>query len=194
MAVAHNEDGVAVLDNLVEIRAPFNPTSATEQIAGTLRAYGLRHTVGDKYAAAWVVDAFSKLGVRYEHSERDRSSVYLDALPLFTSGRARLLQNNRLVTQFASLERRTSPVGKDRVDHGVGGHDDLANSCAGALELATSGPPPIDYGAILRSVTGMGPDPRYGRFNRGRMEPAPGRLERQLAANLRQQDRGGRPA
>jgi hypothetical protein len=118
--VAHNEDGVAVLDNVLEIKSPFNPTAATEQTANTLHAYGLHHTVGDKYAAAWVVDAFSKLGVRYEHSDRDRSSLYLDCLPLFTSGRARLLDNKRLVTQFASLERRTSVAGRDRVDHGVG--------------------------------------------------------------------------
>jgi hypothetical protein len=57
-------------------------------------------------------------------------------LPLFTSGRARLLDSKRLVTQFASLERRTSPIGKDRVDHGPGGADDLCNSAAGALVAA----------------------------------------------------------
>jgi hypothetical protein len=37
-------------------------------------------------------------------------------LPKFTSGRVRILDNPRLVTQFAALERRTSPIGKDRVD------------------------------------------------------------------------------
>jgi hypothetical protein len=186
MAVAHNEDGVAVLDNLVEIRAPFNPTSATEQIAGTLRAYGLRHTVGDKYAAGWVVDAFSKLGVRYEHSERDRSALYLDALPLFASGRVRLLDSKRLVTQFSSLERRTSPVGKDRVDHGPGGHDDMCNAAAGALVLATSGPPPIDWAAVVPGIVAQlrsGAYRGYGRFRS--QEPAPGRLERQIEANER---------
>jgi hypothetical protein len=57
---------------------------------------------------------------------------------LFTSGRARLLDNKRLTTQFASLERRTSPIGKDRVDHGPGGHDDLCNSAAGSLVAAIS--------------------------------------------------------
>ena len=51
----------------------------------------------------------------------------------FNSGRVRLLDNQRMVTQFANLERRTSPIGKDRVDHGPGGHDDLCNSAAGAL-------------------------------------------------------------
>jgi hypothetical protein len=36
------------------------------------------------------------------------------------------------------LERRTSPGGRDRVDHGPGGHDDLANAAAGAITLATA--------------------------------------------------------
>jgi hypothetical protein len=38
--------------------------------------------------------------------------------------------------QFSSLERRTSSVGRDRVDHGRDGHDDLCNAAAGALTLA----------------------------------------------------------
>ena len=136
-AVAHEEDGVAILDCLIEIRAPFNPSDATKQIADVLKSFGLTDTVGDRYAGEWVVDAFAKCGISYRHSDRDRSSIYLDALPLFTSGRARLLDNRRLVTQFASLERRTSSIGKDRVDHGPGGHDDLCNSAAGALVLVS---------------------------------------------------------
>ena len=140
LAIAHDEDSVAVLDCLVEIKAPFNPTSATEQMAETLKSYGLTETVGDKYAAEWVVDAFAKCGIRYRHSERDRSAIYLDALPVFTSGRVRLLDHPRLVTQFASLERKTSAAGKDRVDHGPNGHDDLCNSAALALILRGSQP------------------------------------------------------
>jgi hypothetical protein len=136
MAVAHTEGNIVVLDCLVEVRAPFNPSAATEQIASVLRSYGLQRTTGDRYSAQWVVEAFAKCGITYEHSERDRSALYLDCLPLFTSGRARLLDSKRLVTQFASLERRTSPIGKDRVDHGPGGADDLCNSAAGALVAA----------------------------------------------------------
>jgi hypothetical protein len=135
-AIAHNENDAAVLDCMIEIKAPFNPTSATKSVCDMLGTYGLSKTVGDKYAAAWVVDAFAKHGVTYEHSERDRSAIYLDALPLFTGGRAKLLDDKRLVSQFVSLERRTSSVGKDKVDHGPGGHDDLCNSAAGALVLA----------------------------------------------------------
>ena len=101
-----------------------------------MREYGVSTAIGDRYGAEWVSSAFSKLGVRYEVSERDRSQIYLDMLPLFTSGRARLLDNSRLITQFAGLERRTSPMGKDRVDHGKGGFDDACNAASLAMVLA----------------------------------------------------------
>jgi len=101
LAIAHDEDGVAILDCLFEIKAPFNPTAGIVDMAGVLKAYGLTRTVGDKYAAEWVVDAFAKAGIRYQQSNRERSAIYLDVLPKFTSGRARILDNPRLVTQFA---------------------------------------------------------------------------------------------
>jgi hypothetical protein len=136
-AIAHLEKDIGVLDCLIEIRAPFNPTEATATIAGTLGEYGLRETVGDRYGAAWIPDAFAKHGITYKHSDRDRSAIYLDSMAAFNSGRIQLLDNRRMVTQFANLERRTSPIGKDRVDHGPGGHDDLCNSAAGALVQLT---------------------------------------------------------
>jgi hypothetical protein len=60
-------------------------------------------------------------------------------LPLLTAGRVRLIDNDRLVSQFSSLERRTSSTGRDSVNHGSGDrHDDLSNAVAGALTLAAS--------------------------------------------------------
>jgi hypothetical protein len=132
-AICHDEGDVAVLDCLIEVRPPFNPSAATHEMAEALKSYDLTRTVGDRYSAGWVVEAFAKEGVAYEHSERDRSEGYLDALPLFTSGRVRLLDNPRLVSQFASLERRSTPVGRDKVDHGPGGRDDCCNAAALAL-------------------------------------------------------------
>ena len=137
--IAHAEGEIAVLDCLLEIAAPFNPTTATGDVAKTLKSYGLSEVVGDRYAASWVVDAFSRHGIRYTHSERDRSAIYADALPLFTSGRVRLLDNRKVVAQIAGLERRTASFGRDRIDHPAGGHDDLSNSAAGALVLLGSG-------------------------------------------------------
>jgi hypothetical protein len=149
MAIAHAEGRVAVLDHLTEIRAPLNPDVATAQIAETLRAYRCTSTVGDKYAAQWVVEAFRKRGIAYRHSEGDRSSIYLNVLPLLTSGRARLLDNKRLVHQLASLERHTTAIGKDRVDHAPGAHDDVANAAAGALALAMSHQPLLITPVVL---------------------------------------------
>ena len=139
LSVCHDEAETAVLDCMVEIKSPFNPTSAVETLAATLKQYRLSEVTGDRYAAGWVPDAFKKVGIRYIQSERDRSAAYLDVLPLFTSGRVRLLDIPRLAAQFAGLERRTSAVGKDRVDHGPGGKDDCCNSAALALSARTTG-------------------------------------------------------
>ncbi len=79
LAIAHDEDGVAILNCLFEIKSPFNPTAAIAEMAGVLKAYGLTRTVGDKYAAEWVVDAFAKAGIKYQHSDRDRSAIYQNA-------------------------------------------------------------------------------------------------------------------
>ena len=138
LCIAHDEDETAMLDCCLEIRAPFNPTSAVEQIAATLREYGLSSTVGDKYASGWVPDAFARVDVTYTHSEVDRSEAYLNVLPKFMAGKVRLLDNARLISQFASLERRSTPVGRDRVDHGVGGKDDCSNAAALVLSARSN--------------------------------------------------------
>jgi hypothetical protein len=46
------------------------------------------------------------------------------------------LDNPRLLSQFRQFERRTGTA-KDVIDHPRGGHDDLCNSVAGALVLAS---------------------------------------------------------
>jgi hypothetical protein len=139
MGIAHAEGEAIILDCLIERRPPFNPSVVVEEMAASVRPYRVGTVTGDRYAAQWVVEAFAKHGIRYRHSHRDRSALYFDALPLFTSGRAQLLDNRRLVAQFAGLERRTSSGGRDRIDHGPNGHDDLCNAAAGAMVLASQG-------------------------------------------------------
>jgi hypothetical protein len=163
LAISHDEGDVAVLDCLIEIKPPFNPSEATAQMAAALKSYRLTRTVGDRYAAEWVVEAFKKCGIGYEHSERDRSAIYLDALPLFTSGRVRLLDNPRLASQFANLERRTSIGGRDRVDHGPGGHDDLCNASALALITKVATPMVISAEVLKRSAMPTGRSRHYGQ-------------------------------
>ena len=78
-------------------------------------------------------DAFQKHGVRYVASERSRSELYLDALPELMSGSVSLLDDPRLVGQISQLERRTTRMGRDSIDHMSGASDDLANAALGAL-------------------------------------------------------------
>jgi hypothetical protein len=148
-AIAHDEGEAAILDCLFERRAPFDPSTVVHDIAELLRSCRISDVEGDMYAAEWVVSAFGKEGIAHRASERDRSAIYLDALPLFTSGRVRLIDNARLIHQFAGLERRTSRVGRDLVDHPPGGSDDAANAAAGAVVLvAGSGGAPASNRGI----------------------------------------------
>jgi hypothetical protein len=140
LAVAHRSpDGFYILDCLWEKPSPFNVETAVGEACEILRNYRLERVIDDKYAVGFVESAFQRNGIFYETSERDKSALYLEALPLFTTGRVRLLDNRKLAHQFTSLERRTSPIGKDSVSHPdhKNAHDDLANACAGALVLAS---------------------------------------------------------
>ncbi|MGH7012550.1 MAG: hypothetical protein ACREEL_00070 [Stellaceae bacterium] len=137
-AIAHAEGETAVLDALYEKRAPFDPSTVVAEVAEMLRTYGCARATGDNFGAAWVAEAFEKHGIRYIVSDRKRSAVYLDALPLFTAGRARITDSPRLVHQLVSLERRTTRAGKDEVNHPSGSADDAANAACGALVLAAT--------------------------------------------------------
>lgn len=137
VAVAHQETGGrVVLDSARAFVPPFQPSDIVRQCTETLSSYGLSSVTGDAYAAAWVSDEFRKCGVTYQHSELPKSGIYLEALPLFTSGMVELLDAPLLRTQLLLLERRTRAGGRDTVDHPRGAHDDIANSALGALRLA----------------------------------------------------------
>ena len=78
--------------------------------------------------------------MNYEPADKSKSEIYVDLLPLINSTAVDLLDNERLVTQLTSLERRTSRGGRDSIDHAPGAHDDLANAVAGALVTAYKNP------------------------------------------------------
>jgi hypothetical protein len=137
-AIAHKENDRLVLDAVREIRPPFSPEDATRELAGFLRRYGVTTVRGDRYAGMWPREAFERHGVRYETSDRDASALYLELLPAIMSRRASLLDNPRLMSQLASLERRAGPFARDRVDHPPNGHDDIANAVAGAFAMLSA--------------------------------------------------------
>jgi hypothetical protein len=138
-AVAHiAEDGTVILDATFERTAPFDPSNVVREVAQLAEQYGVETVRGDNYAPMWVTEAFAKQGLSYEQSKLSRSEIYLNLLPLLTSGRASLLDVPRLAIQLSSLERRASRAGRDSVSAPIGAMDDLANAAAGALVLAAT--------------------------------------------------------
>jgi hypothetical protein len=133
MAVSHREGDTVILDAVRERKPPFSPEAVVEEYSDFLKTYRITKVRGDRYAGEWPREQFRKRGINYEPSEKNRSELYLDMLPLINSGGVDLLDNDRLVTQLLGLERRTSRAGRDSIDHSPGGHDDIANAVAGAI-------------------------------------------------------------
>jgi hypothetical protein len=136
VAVSHTEGERAVIDAVREITPPFSPDAVIEEYAALLKSYRIVAATGDRYAGEFPRELFRKHGITYECSEQPKSDLYRDLLPLLNSGRVVLPKSERLVAQLVGLERRTARSGRDSIDHGPGGHDDIANVIAGAASLA----------------------------------------------------------
>ena len=135
LAISHRDHPTdrIVLSAVRERRPPFSPEDVVEEFAELLKAYQCATVSGDRYAGEWPRERFRVHGITYELSEKPKSDIYRDLLPLLNSGRIELLDNTGLVTQLCGLERRTARGGRDSIDHPAGAHDDLANAAAGAL-------------------------------------------------------------
>ncbi len=153
LAIAHFEgeegEGRIVLDRIEEWVPQFKPQDVIAEIAEILGDYRLESCRGDKYAAGFVTSAFSDCGISYENSTLDKSQIYLEFQPLMMQRRVDLLEHKKLREQLRGLEQRTRSGGRDSVDHYAGGHDDVANSVAGACVLAKGRPQ--DEVCILQS-------------------------------------------
>ncbi len=137
LAIAHVEaDGLAFLDAVREVKPPFSPDDVVTEFSDLAKVYGASVVHGDAYAGQWPRERFAVNGIHYEVRDRNKSAIYSDFLPALNGKRIRLLDNQRMIGQMVSLERRTSRGGRDSIDHAPGSHDDLANAVAGALTYA----------------------------------------------------------
>jgi hypothetical protein len=143
MALALATTGGQINVYRVEERVPpFVPTEVVREFADIMKQYGVRRATSDRYGGCWPVDAFLKCGIMVEPSDLSASEIYLEASALMNSGRVHLPRDDeRLKLQLQLLERRTSPGGKDRVDHPIGAHDDRSNAAMGAAVLASRNTP-----------------------------------------------------
>jgi hypothetical protein len=136
LAICHCEGERVVLDCALERKPPFSPDDVVREFAATIKSYGIASCQGDHYGGLWPRERFAVHGIDYVASSQTKSEIYLAMLPMLNSGRIELLDNVRLIAQLCSLERKTSRVGRDTVDHPPHQHDDVINACAGALVLA----------------------------------------------------------
>ena len=113
LAICHREaDGRVVVDAVRERRPPFSPEDCVLEFAGLLKAYGVRKVTGDRYAGEWPRERFRLAGISYEVSDKTKSDLYRDMLPLVNSGKVELLDHPRLISQLCGLERRTARGGR----------------------------------------------------------------------------------
>ena len=61
------------------------------------------------------------------------SEIYVESLPLWARNAVSIPKHPKLIRELRLLERRTSRIGRDAVDHGRNGSDDYANSVVGVL-------------------------------------------------------------
>lgn len=137
MAISHRDGERFVIDAVREVKPPFSPQTVIEEFATLVKTYRITRVTGDRYAGEFPRELFRKHGIRYVCAEKPKSDLFRDLLPLLNSGRIVLPKSDRLLNQLTGLERRTARSGRDSIDHGPGGHDDLANAVAGAADLIT---------------------------------------------------------
>src|SRR5262249_16965628 len=116
--------------------ASGNSNSGASPPSGSSEMIGMMH----RPCPVWTAPtdhpgATGKLGFEYIRSSRPKGAIYLESLPVFTRGLARLPNNARLIRELRLLERRTHRSGKDTVEHPRNGHDDHANVVCGVLSL-----------------------------------------------------------
>jgi hypothetical protein len=144
IAIAHRDaGGRAIVDVVRGKPSPHDPRSVTAEFAALAGEYRCRMVVGDAYAGGWVKGAFEAHGLEYKQSKLTRSELYLEGLPLFSRGQARIPSHDVALREMRLLQRRVAKSGKDSVDHGVGGHDDFANALFGALHLVAQPRPDV---------------------------------------------------
>jgi hypothetical protein len=136
LGIAHKDGERSILDVCRTWAPPFNPSGVIAECAALLRRYRLRRVTSDRYAPGFVSEQFRLHGIDHDFSDRDRSAIYLELLPMVNAGSVLLLDDPALIRELRGLERRRGASGRDRVDHRPGSHDDRANAAAGALVLA----------------------------------------------------------
>src|SRR5262249_12688684 len=145
-----------------EVKPPFSPDAVVDEFAQLLGQYRVHAVGGDRYAGEWPRERFRSHGISYIPVQQTKAELYATLLAAINSRRVELLDHPRLVAQLGGLERRTAWGGRETIDHGPSGHDDVANAVAGAIVAAAWPRWPPEVHARIIEV----PVPNRGLSNR----------------------------
>jgi hypothetical protein len=153
ISIGSKQGHTVVIDYLEEFKSPHDPYGIIARMTAIIRSYGLTKATGDAYSAEFSRQAFSSHGIVYENFStshwksgagaktkiaKPRSILYSELLPLMTASEIQLPDNDTLVTQLSSLERKTRSGGRDQIDHPPRNfHDDLSNVVAGVASVVS---------------------------------------------------------
>jgi hypothetical protein len=151
LAVGHVEgSGLVRVDLVRRWPAPHNPEEVVRQ-ADELRRYGASRVQVDRFGGEFPIVAFGRAGIYAEVAPRTTSEHHLAMLPVVNCGGVVLPDVPELLRELRGLERRTGTGGRDRVDHRLGAHDDLATACSGVVSLL-AGHDPSDLGITVGNL------------------------------------------
>lgn len=161
-AIGHTEgsgdDAVVYVDVLRGARAE-DPYTLVAVFAELCKTYRINKVRGDKFAKSWVEQGFAKHGIKYEFTDKNKSDIVLESLPMWLRGSVKIPRHETLIRELKQLQRIAGRGGRDRVDHPRRGTDDYANVCCGLVCYA---PTAITYADRLDKALG-GPEARAAR-------------------------------
>ncbi len=146
LAIGHTEGERIVVDVIRARRG--TPAAIVAEFADLLKSYSIREARADRYAGSWPADEFGRHGIKVEPAGKAKSELYQDTLAALNSSRVELPPDDRTLTQFMALERRTSRSGRDSIDHPPGGDDDRANAAAGLVASNSNRDPAARMAAL----------------------------------------------
>jgi hypothetical protein len=174
LAIAYLQDSTVVLAAVRERRPPYSPSEVVGEFSALLASYGINEVTGDRFAGTWPQEQFRGHGIAYRFSERAKSQIYLEFLPILNAGRIELLDHPRLVAQICGLERRTvRGSGRDVIDHAPSAHDDLCNSVAMVAGLLKGRQSVAATGFLIGVEAGTGSGAAWLREQAMRRAPPP---------------------
>ena len=100
ICIGHKSKSGAFVADVVRVRRPpFTPTEVTAEYAQLLKDYKLTRCTGDRFAGEWATSAFSQHGIVYENSEKPKTELYLESLPLWTRSAISIPNHPQLVRE-----------------------------------------------------------------------------------------------